>query len=146
MADLQGHGTVLLVDTTTNFAASTTIGKITSISGPNETADSVEMTDFDSANSEFQPGLRDPGEMTFDLKYDASNASAVRAIEERSDSTNPQLYYRIRFNESTNTASCSYWQCKGAVTALGHAIPNDGIVTQSVTVKFSGPSKVSFIA
>ena len=146
MADVQGHGTVLLADTTTSFAASTTIGVITSISGPNETTDSVEVTDFDSANAEFEPGLKDPGEMTVELKYAATNAAAVNLLEKRSDSTNPQLYYRIRFNDHTTTSSRSTWTCKGAITALGHAIPNDGIVTQSMSIKFSGPSTASFDA
>ena len=146
MADVQGHGTVLLVDTTTNFAASTTIGLITNISGPNETADSVEVTDFESANSEFDPGLKDPGEMTVDLKYDETNAGLVDAVEKRSESTNDPLYFRVRFAESTSSASCTTWSCKGMVTALGHAIPNDGIVTQSMSIKFSGASTASYDA
>jgi hypothetical protein len=138
MADVQGHGTVLTADTTTSFAASTTIGLITSISGPNQTADSVETTDFQSTAAEFDPGLKDPGELTVELKYDVTNAAAVRALEARSDTTNTPLFFKIRFNESTATANCSSFYCKGMITALGHAIPNDGIITQTATIKLSG--------
>ena len=148
MADAHGHGTILVADTTTSFAASTTIGLITHIGGPNETADSIETTDFDSEASEFDPGLKDPGEASIELKYATANASAVRAIEEHSDSTSDPLYFRIMFNDNGSTATTgrSTWASKGVVTSLGHAIPNDGIVTQTMNIKFSGPSTASYDA
>lgn len=144
MADIQGHGTVLVADTTTSFTASTTLGVITNISGPNETAGSIEVTDFDSEAAEFVPGLLEPGEMTLDLKYYATNASAIRTLEERSDSTNTLLYYKVTLNDHETAASRSWWYCKGAITSLGHTIPFDDMVKQSVTIKFSGPSVASF--
>jgi hypothetical protein len=144
MADIQGHGTVLLYGDSTS--PTSPIAVITNISGPNETADSVEMTDFDSDAAVFEQGLKDPGEMSLDLKYHKTHSATLRTIEERSDTTNTPYVFRVRFNDNTATASQSWWQCRGFITSLGHAIPNDGIVTQSVSIKFSGASTASFDA
>jgi len=142
MADIQGHGTKLYYGTTTN--ATTEIGVITSISGPDETADSIEMTDFDSDAAEFVQGLRDPGELTLDVKYHQTHSATLRSIEERSDTTNTPYIFRVVFND--DEATPTYWHCSGYITALGHAIPHDDIVRQSVTIKFTGKSTASFDA
>jgi hypothetical protein len=139
MADITGKGTILTWGTTTTVTS--VIGVVTNISGPNETTESIECTDFASANAEFIPGMNDPGEMTLDLKYDETNAGVLDTVEKRSDATaatSRDTYFQIRFNDHTTSASRSTWMCKGFITALGHAVPNDGIVTQSVTIKFSG--------
>ena len=144
MADVQGHGTVLAYSASSNFDSTTAIGVVTNISGPNETADSIEMTDFDSDAAEFVPGLKDPGEMTLDVKYHETHSGTLRAIEAHSDTTNDPYFFRITMNDHETAGSRSSWACQGMVTSLGHAIPFDDMVTQSVTIKFTGPSTASF--
>jgi len=133
-----GHGTSLKVSANTAVTTVTTIGNIISISGPNGTRDSIDISTMDSTTKfrEFIPGMLDAGEVTFECNYDGTAAGTAAELDALK--TNDAQYYHITFNDHTTEASKSDVYCKGFITALGHAIPFDGKVTQSVTVKFSG--------
>ena len=66
MSGAHGHGTTLATATYTNIL------NIISITGPNQTRDSIDISTMDSSAKfrEFIPGLLDAGELTFDVNYD----------------------------------------------------------------------------
>jgi len=135
---LHGHGTSLKVSDNTAVTTVTTIGNIISISGPNHTRDSIDISTMDSTAKfrEFIPGMLDAGEVTFELNYDGTAAGTANDLQLLK--TNSAQYWHITFPDHTTEASKSDIYCRGFITALGHAIPFDDKVTQSVTVKLSG--------
>lgn len=135
-----GYGASLKVDATTNFVASTAtaIGNIISVGGPNQSRDAVDISTMDSTEKwrEFIGGILDAGEVTVDLNYDGAAAGTANDLD--AIKTNATQYWRITFNDHTTETNKSYFQCDGIVTGLGHAIPFDDKVTQSLTLKLSG--------
>lgn len=149
-----GHDTKLYATVVTNPSSFTAIGNVISISGPSQTRDAIEISTMDSTSKfrEFLPGMLDAGEITFDVNYDGSaggNAAILGGTNATTGllkSNNTSLTYYLVFNDSplthttvvTNLAYHSHWFCKGLMTALGHAIPFDDKITQSVTIKLTG--------
>jgi len=128
---IHGHGAILSFD-------ATAVGNIISISGPNPSRDSIDISTMDSTAKfrEFIPGMLDAGEVTFELNYDGTAAGTANDLQLLK--TNSAQYWHITFPDHTTEASKSDIYCQGFITALGHAIPFDDKVTQSVTVKLSG--------
>ncbi len=135
-AGVHGYGTVLKVHEGTNVAY-TTIGNITSISGPDQSRDSIDISTMDSTNKfrEFLPGMIDAGELTAELNYDSSSGGVASSLDTLARSTATNLNWVIEFNDGETPSS---FECAGHITRLGYAIPFDDKVTQSVTIKLSG--------
>ena len=135
---IHGHGASLKVCDTTAFTTVTTVGNITSIGGPNQARDTIEKSSMDSTNKwrEFIGGMIDAGEMSADINYDGSSGGDANLLDALK--TNGTQYWKITFNDHTTEASKSNFYCKGFITGLGHAIPFDDKITQSVTIKLSG--------
>jgi len=155
MSDAEhGHASKLWATLITNPSSFTAIGNVISISGPSQTRDAIEKSTMDSTSKfrEFIPGMLDAGEMTFDVNYDGSDGGdatilgGTNATTGLLKNTNTSLTYYLIFNDGAATATTnathisnhSYWYCKGLMTALGHAIPFDDKITQSVTIKLTG--------
>jgi len=134
---IHGHGTSLKVSANTQVTTVTTIGNIISISGADQTRDALDISTMDSADKfrEFIPGMLDSGEITFELNYDGTAGGTANALQLLK--TNAAQYWHITFPDHTTEASKSDLYCQGFITALGHAIPFDDKVTQSVTVKLT---------
>ena len=139
-AGILGHGATLTVDATTNFTAGslTTIGDITSMGGPDHARDSIDKSTMDSTNKwrEFIPGMLDGGEVSVDLNYDG--AAAGEASKLNAYLTNATQYWRITLYDHTTASNRSRITFAGFMTKLGHAIPFDDKVTQSMTLKVDG--------
>jgi predicted secreted protein len=125
---IHGHGATL-------GCGGTTVGNIISIGGPNQTRDPIDISTMDSTSKfrEFIPGMIDPGEITFECNYDGTAAGTANTLN--TWKTNTANTWTVTFNNNGTTSS---WACSGFMTALGHAIPFDDKVTQSVTVKCTG--------
>jgi len=128
-----GHGTILAI-------GAATIGNITSISGPNISRDSIDISTMDSTNKwrEFIPGMLDAGEVTFDVNYDGADGATAN-----------DLNAALAAAASTILITCidtSTFSCSGFVTALGTAIPFDDKITQSVTIKLTGAMTYTDVA
>lgn len=139
-----GHGSILTVNDGTS---TTTIGNIISISGPNQTRDSIDVSTMDSTSKrrEFLSGMLDAGELTAEMNYDGTASGTADALntlkttELAYSGTTPLQAWKLQFYDSANTNyTNSSWACAGFITALGHAVPFDDKVTQSLTIKFSG--------
>ncbi len=126
-----GHGTTLTGGT------AGLIGNIISMSGPNQTRDSIDISTMDSANKwrEFIPGMLDAGEMTFEINYDGVSEQTANDLNTALADATPETW-TIVFAGSA--ATYGQWACSGFVTALGFGSPFDDKLTQSVTIKFTG--------
>jgi len=121
-----GHGTTLVGGSTG------TVANVISITGPNQTRDSIDVSTMDSTSAfrEFISGMLDPGEITFDVNY--AGAAAGEANSLNTALTAAAETWTITFPDTSS------WACSGFVTALGFGDPFDDKITQSVTIKFSG--------
>lgn len=147
-----GHGAQLYMSITTDPTNMTAIGNVISITGPNQSRDSIDISSMDSPNNfkEYIPGLLDAGEITVDINYDGSDGGdaavlgGTNAATGLLKNTNPAMMATIGFfdgtNETgkTNVTNHSFWQANGFITALGHQIPFDTKITQPVTIKLTG--------
>ncbi len=149
-----GHDTKLWAAVSTDPTNFTAIGNVSSITGPTQTRDAIEKSTMDSTSKfrEFIPGMLDAGETTFEVNYDGSasgNAAflgGTNATTGLLKSNNTALSYFVVYNDGAATATTaashytnhSHWYAKGLMTSLGHAIPFDDKITQSVTIKFTG--------
>ena len=137
---IHGHGTKLgvvaltNVSNATNLTHWTTIGNITTITGPGQARDPIDISTMDSTSKfrEFIPGMSDAGEITCDLNYDGTAAGSANDLNTLYKSTATDLIWRVTLPDT------SYYQSNGFVTGLGHAIPFDDKVSQSLTLKLSG--------
>jgi len=120
-----GHGAALTIN-------AVDIGNITSISGPNQSRDSVDISTMDSTAKwrEFIPGMIDAGEITFDVNYDGSAAGEANKLNTAFTAVASEIIVTL--------IDGSLFTCDGFVTALGTAIPFDDKITQSITIKLTG--------
>ena len=138
MSDGQhGHGVTLKAVVLTNYTEATqhtAIGNIMSIGGPSQGKDPIEISTMDSTTKfrEFIPGMMDAGELTCDINYDGAAAGTGDDLNTLYLSTATDLAWVITFLDT------SEYRCVGFITALGHTIPFDDKVTQSVGIKLSG--------
>jgi len=125
---LHGHGTTLAI-------GGSAVGQIISISGPNMTRDSIEITNMGSTNKwrEFIPGMLDAGECTADVVYDGTAVATFLAAQ----LTQTAQTITVTFPD-TGT-----WAASGFLTSLGHSIPYDDKVSQSVGMKFTGAATIN---
>lgn len=124
--------------TTLTGSVSLAIGQIMSISGPDQTADVIDVSTMDSpqigaAGAGFREkivGILRSGELTFELVYadDTDSTALDAALRDTTGET-----WTIAFGGTLDT-----WVCFGYVSALGYATPHDDKITQSVTIKFTG--------
>ena len=139
---IHGYGAVLGLGTAVSSVA--TITNISSISGPNQSRDAIDITTLASASitKEFIPGMVDPGELTMELNYNETEALVLTAATYGLGNHYP-VYYKIQFPDSTNTSASSNFSGSGFITALGHALDTGSKISQSVTLKLTGPATYS---
>lgn len=140
MADQSGYGVLLYIGTAVSSVTSgTSVGKITNIGGPNMTKGSIGAGSADSTNKwiDYLPGMIDAGELTVDVKYDGTSSGTADKLMTLFSGTGTYAI-GIYVNDHTTTSSKSNLVCVGFLTALGHAIPHDGLFTQSFGIKLSG--------
>ena len=135
-----GHGAQLYYGSITNISSGTAIGNVISITGPNQTRDSIEISGMDSTNKwrEFVPGMIDAGEITVEWNFHGSASGNADGLDDQL--TASAYVWTVNFNDGTDTVltNQSQWRASGIITALGHAIPFDDKITQSLTLKLTG--------
>ena len=127
---LHGHGATLSID-------GTAVGNIISISGPEISRDALDISTMDSATKhrEFKPGMIDSGEVTAELNYDGTTVAAFLLARTKTTATAGNLIITISDDDGTTNKSTYTGTC--FVTSLGHAIPFDDKVTQSLGLKLT---------
>ena len=115
---------------TTLRIGGTLIGKVTNISGPSMSKETVDTTSFDNTDGyrSFIVGLKDAGTLTFTLMFDKTMYSTLKAAFE--DNTAKAI--EITLPDDTKLTF------NGFVTELPLTVPTEDKVTCDVTVKISG--------
>lgn len=108
------------------------IAEVNSISGPNMSRDTIDVTSLDSTGGyrEFIGGFRDAGEVSLEMNFTLNGYDQMKDDFESSAT----MFYQIVLPDTGNTTL----QFEGLVTSLGTEVPMDDKVTCSVTIKVSG--------
>lgn len=118
----------------------TTIAQVRDITGPNLSTDVIETTSRDNANAykSFLAGLRDGGEVTFDIVYDpdltthsASSAGGLVKLQQDGTLNN----FKLTFPDSAPATTVTF---AGIVTAFNPKSPMNDALAADVTIKVSG--------
>jgi len=140
---IHGYGAVLKLGTAgAAYSNCTTIGNISSISGPNQSRDSIDISTLASTSitKEFIPGMVDPGEITMEVNYNETDALVLTGTTVGINNHYP-IAFALAFPDAVFTAatSVSSFIGSGFITALGHALDTGSKISQSVTLKLTGP-------
>jgi len=132
-----GKGTVLKIDTGGGSYA--TVGKITELSAPSQSADSVEITHMGSTSEfrEFMAGLRDAGEVSATIQLDFGDTEVGQVETSYQNGTTDS--YQIAFSDSVPTT----WQFSAFVTSLEVQTPIDDVATYNMAFKITGKPNYS---
>ena len=108
------------------------IAEINSITGPNKSRDTIDVTSLDSTGGyrEFIGGFRDGGTVTLPMNFTRSTYEVMNTDFESAVLQN----YEILLPDVELTS----FEFVGLVTELGLGIPADDKVTADVTIKVSG--------
>lgn len=119
-------------DASSDGAPYTAIAEVNSISGPNMSRSTIDVTSLDSTGGyrEFIAGFRDGGEVTLEMNFSLSTYDQMKDDFENENTHN----YQIVLPDTGATT----FQFAALVTALGMGVPMDDKVTSSVTLKISG--------
>ena len=116
----------------------TTVAEVLSVSGPSMTAETIDVTNHDSANAtrEFLTSFKDGGEVSFSINYIPSNATHKNATGGLLDAyVNRTLRnWQLVFPTSPTTT----WSFAGLITAFSPTANIDTQLMADVTIKVSG--------
>lgn len=119
---------------------STTISEVTSISSPNLSADTIDVTTHGSTGRyrEFIQGLRDGGEITIEGMYNTSSSATIVAQLNTSTTVTATVDFPTTPSTTRFTASV-------ICTAFSSEAPVDGAISYSATFKVSGQPSIGTI-
>jgi len=108
------------------------IAEINSITGPNKSRDTIDVTSLDSTGGyrEFIGGFRDGGTVTLPMNFTRATYELMNDDFESDDLQN----YEIFLPDVEETS----FEFEALVTELGLGVPADDKVTADVTLKVSG--------
>jgi predicted secreted protein len=122
---------------TTSDPLFTAIAEINSIDGPNKTRETIDVTSLDSEDGyrEFITSFRDAGEISLEMNFTEAGFIVMNTDFESEDARE----YRITLPNTEATIL----EFDAYVTSLGMAVPLDDKVTAPVTLKITGPVRLS---
>ena len=111
--------------------------ELTSISGPSETMDPIDLTSHDSADAfkEFVAGLRDGGEISFEGNFIKGNAAGQIAAHTDFQAGTARAWIIKHPGWGGGTPQISG---NGLLTAFSMDYPFDGKISLSGTIKVTG--------
>lgn len=119
---------------------STTISEVTSISAPNLSADSIDVTTHGSSGRyrEFIQGLRDGGEISIEGFYTTSSANTILTQLNTSATATATI-------DLPTTPSTTRFTATVICTAFSSEAPVDGVIGYSATFKVTGQPSLGTI-
>lgn len=121
----------------------TTVAEVLSFTGPTQSATQVDVTSFDSTAREYIAGLRDSGEITFEMNYVGSSASQQGLQTDLNNRTTRN--FKIIFNDNTVDADKTTISFAAIVTQFTLAKGQvDSPLTSSVSLKISGAPTIAY--
>jgi hypothetical protein len=126
-----GLGTTLGVGSGASPQVYTTIAEVLSITGPNLTAEDVDVTNLDSTAKEYISGVPDGGSVDFECNWTSSTQQQQVRDDVEAGTTR---YYEVAFSTSPNTVAT--FQARATSFAMS-TDPNSQL-RASVTLKITG--------
>ena len=127
---MKGYGTQIQVEISSTY---TKIAAVVDATPPQRTRDDIESTSFDTPDEykDYEPGLKEPGEFSFNVIYDPDAATHEHLADlfESGDTAN----FRIVLPSGKRKTFPGY--CKGIGT---QQITPNALVTQQLTIKVKG--------
>lgn len=137
MAKMSAYGIELAWDPA-GGSAFTDIAQVKMITPPGISRESIDVTTHDSANAwmEFIKGMKDGGEVSFDIEYDPDLGSHDATTGLLSDFAEDSdiAAWRLRFPDTNQTT----WTFPGFLTAFNPTGDPKADLTASITIKVSG--------
>ena len=138
MAEYAGYR-VLLAKETSTPGTYAVFAQSKDIDGPSAEADQIETSHRDSLFRKWQPGMRDGGELTFDIVFDPdlpghdpTLADSVYSDWENGVVSNYQVTYP---GAGTDTTTCVF---SGFISTFGFSAPMEDALTAAITLKVNG--------
>lgn len=134
-----GLKTQMQIEDSSNPGTYLTIAEVLTITALSLSTESVDVTNMDSPDKfmEFIPGLRDSGEVSFDINYifdEATHGSSTGILQDFVDVETTVRNFKIIFPDVGSTT----WSFAGFVTGFTLNDPVDAAVTASITIKVTG--------
>lgn len=138
MAEYAGYRVLLAKETAVpgtyvNFA------QIKDIDGPSAMADQIETSHRDSLFRKFQPGMKDGGELNFDIVFDPDLAGHDPTLTDsvyKDWETGTVRNYKATYpGVGTDITTCIF---SGFISKFGFTAPMEDALTAAITVKVNG--------
>lgn len=113
-----------------------TIAGVKSIDGPNTQLAFLETTDFDSSGGfrEYVGGLKDPGQISMTLNFDADSTGHQDLLADHDNATLRD--FRLQFGPSGSPNQI--WGFQAFVESVGPRAEVDGIIEATATLRVTG--------
>lgn len=130
MAGIDAFGTELRRGDGGDPEAFVAIANVESIDGPGLEREELDVTAHDSPGQwrEFVGGLKDAGEVTFDINYDPREHDTLTADFDDDDPRNYELAFPVG----------DPWELAAILTGFEPGAPHDDKLTASITLKLTG--------
>jgi len=110
------------------------LGEVKSFDGPNGTAPTIDVSNFDSEEAEFIPGLSMPGELQFSGNFVGDDAGQQQVDQDRVDGT--VRYWRLELADHATLPTM--YTFLASVTAFSLSGATNGAYEMKGTLKISG--------
>lgn len=127
----KGTGVVLSYGSAADYSSGswTPIAQVLDVKPHQQQVDDIETTNMASPSGykTYEPGLKEPGELSATLQYNASDHAAVLAL------LGVQRGWKVTF------ADTSGWKLNAYIKSFQDMVEREKLVTTDVTMKLSGP-------
>lgn len=134
---IESQGTRLMRGDAASPEVFTLVPQIISLSGPDGTANEIDITTLDSTGKEFVMGLKDEGQITCEMIWNDNLAQHAGLESDRSNRT--QRNFQIRYSDSPNTVL----SFAAFVLGLSRTHGVDDVNRSSMTLRVTGAITVS---
>jgi hypothetical protein len=131
-AAIPTQGTLLKAGNGASPEVFTAIGEVQGITGPNKSRTFIDTTDLASSWVEGIVGLKDGGEVTFDVQYTGADAQFDALVTSFNNGT--LRNYKVELTDSPATT----YSFAAYVLAIGSNVPKNDRVVRPVTLRISG--------
>ena len=130
---LVAQGTVLKIADSVSPYAYVEIPEIKTFTGPGGSAAVIDVTDLSSTGKEKRMGLKDEGQLSFDILYIPTDEQhmALRAFRDSGLAAQFQLVF-------TDGSPATTWEFDGFVTTFSISGGVDGVIEGKVTIEITG--------
>ena len=143
MAFIEAQGTTFFWSTNASTldllttVAGSIVGQVVAINGPSGSAGKIDVTNLGSTAKEFIMGLRDEGDISLDIIYDAADAGHVTLFADRGTRTQRTWGFKL------GDASSNFVKGHGYCTGFAFTGAVDDAIKATVTIALTGAVFIS---